>query len=588
MPPPEHADRKIIEIERDFQDNKQWAEETLHIRDKSGTRIPYKFAPGPAKLWAAAKLQRDRGLPIRIIMLKARQVYGSTWIAAFFVQMVAFLTGQKALIVSHNVKSAENIGTYYEQFIDEYQPFRGVVQMLPHTTVGETISFEGGGSIDVATASNVNTGRSFTFQFLHLSEYAFYAHAKKLARALFQSVPSHPDTAIFIESTANGVGGDFYERCQEAMDPTSDSAWIFVFLGYWEHPEYTRRVENPAAFQASLTKEEVEEREKYRLTLGQLNWRRWCIKNNCGGSIDTFRQEFPGNPQEAFLLSGRSRFSHQSLSRMPVLEAPLVGELQSWTNGPKRVVQFMPTEKGALAIYKKPQLGRRYIMGCDIAEGHDAGGGELDAQDHDYTVLTVVEQDTGEQVCKFRARIWPGTAADTAVLLLEWYNWAYVVPERNGPGIAFIDGLLRNQYPIGLIFHGQASPDETTTDAAEYTRLGWQTNSVSKVHLVSALDTAIREMSIIMRDAHTVQECRTFVIHSNGKCAAMKNCHDDEVIAIALAVIGLGFAPKDSAVKTIRENQNVSKLADPVQSYGRNRYGKRDEARDKRGTIFRF
>jgi hypothetical protein len=101
---PDPLSKRIIDIERDFQDNKQFAEECLYIRDKSGKRIRYKFAPCPAKLWAAVQYQRERGLPVRILLLKARQVYGSTWVAAFFVQMCGFLavTALRALLARHS------------------------------------------------------------------------------------------------------------------------------------------------------------------------------------------------------------------------------------------------------------------------------------------------------------------------------------------------------------------------------------------------------------------------------------------------------------------------------------------------------
>ncbi len=58
---------------------------------------------------------------------------------------------------------------------------------------------------------------------------------------------------------------------------------------------------------------ELAERAKYSLTLEQLYWRRWAIDSKCEGSADLFRQEYPGCPEEAFLGSGRPRFSHEAL-----------------------------------------------------------------------------------------------------------------------------------------------------------------------------------------------------------------------------------------------------------------------------------
>lgn len=69
------------------------------------------------------------------------------------------------------------------------------------------------------------------------------------------------------------------------------------------------------------------------------------------------------------------------------------------------------------------------------------------------------------------------------------------------------------------------------------------TTATSKTQLVSALDRALREMSVIVRDAVTLQELRTFVYHSDGKVGGQQGCHDDCVIALALAAVGMAQYP---------------------------------------------
>ena len=64
--------------------------------------------------------------------------------------------------------------------------------------------------IKVQTAGNAGIGRSETFHYVHLSEYAFWqgvdanAPSKQLS-GILQSVPNLPDTWVIIESTANGI-----------------------------------------------------------------------------------------------------------------------------------------------------------------------------------------------------------------------------------------------------------------------------------------------------------------------------------------------------------------------------------------------
>src|SRR5262249_51565784 len=157
---------------------------------------------------------------------------------------------------AHQETASKNIFDYYHQLAENYTPFRGLANIPPLIQDAEEsgeLEWANRSWIHIATANNLNIGRGSSIRFLHLSEYAFWRNAKVLMTGLMQTVPHDPDTMVVIESTANGVGGDFYARWQEASDPSSDSEWIAVFFAWWEHPEYTLPVADPSAFQASLT-----------------------------------------------------------------------------------------------------------------------------------------------------------------------------------------------------------------------------------------------------------------------------------------------------------------------------------------------
>lgn len=121
-----------------------------------------------------------------------------------------------------------------------------------------------------------------------------------------------------MESTANGCE-DFKDRWDAAVAGEND--FEPVFFAWFENPDYAMPVEPGIEW----TAEERETRERYSLSWEQLRWRRWCIANNCGGSRDMFRQEYPANPDEAFLHSG-SAFSitpsSSAAARRPRRRAP--------------------------------------------------------------------------------------------------------------------------------------------------------------------------------------------------------------------------------------------------------------------------
>jgi hypothetical protein len=578
--------RYIQEARADFENHGVFCSESLRIRDKRGVSVDFHLQPAQVGLDAVIARQRAAGKPVRIIVLKARQVMISAGTAAEFFHTTAFVPGQKALVVSHEASSTQNLHSYYKQLDDGYKPFRGLVQKLSTVSDNDnTLEWEGGGYVKVATANNLKTGRSFSLRFLHLSEFAFWRDAKTLMTGLMQAVPDDPDTAVIIESTANGVGGEFYRLWREASDPNVESEWIAYFFAWWQHPEYSKEPPDPAAFQAALTGEEEALAARYNLTLQQLYWRRWAIANKCQGSPEVFKQEYPGNPDEAFLFSGRPRFSHAHLARMPVDETGgTVGELQEIALGPRQVLRFFPQERGAMNVYALPKPNHQYVIGVDVAEGIDANE-TLGADDPDYSVAIVLDRATGDQVAKLRGRIEPAPFAEYVDALARFYGWAFVVPEANGPGIAFLEQLLRSDFPPSLIYHRRPQPDEqfAQTDNTVLSRLGWKTSTASRVQLLSRHDQNIREFGLFIRDPFTLSEHQTFVVKANGKAEATEGCHDDEVFALALAGIGLEAAPADRSLTPLLKDRPAGA---PSGSGTVKRYGER--RLPERGVKVRF
>jgi hypothetical protein len=584
--PPAVVISTLDEMLRGLGDTARFCRESLTVRDKRGYEVALEPGPAQLRLFDRIRECRERKIPARLIYLKARQVWVSTAFEAFLFSILPFQSGQRAKVVAHDEESAANIFGYFQQFRSGYRPF---CQMLPlpdppsplgltqAATAKDTeahIRFSNNSEVTISTAATTTTGRSFSLRFLHLSEFAFWRAPKQLMDGLMQAVPDDPDTVVLIESTANGMGGEFYRLWQEASDPRRNSPWIPIFFAWWEHPEYSKPLEGTReAFLRTCDPEERGLIERFGVTVEQLHWRRWCIAVNCGGSVDTFHQEYPSSPEEAFLASGRPRFSMVDLGRMPVRDPEIRCTLE-WAHMPagRRIVR-VPNEHGALAVYVQPKEGHRYAIGIDVAEGKDvaavAGKVKVGSADPDYSVAVVLDIDSGEEVAQLRGRIQPGAFAEMCEILAVWYNYAYMIPEANGPGIAFLEVLQRLDYPMGRVYHRVPDPSEiySTESANLLDKLGWKTTTVTKPQLVSKLDNAIRERSIILHDFTTVSECRSFVMKANGKTEGQDGEHDDCVIALALAVVGIEGAPPDrriqtpGAVKTVRTARAAASYA---------------------------
>src|SRR5579875_3290148 len=543
--------RELASIYEGFHDDETFARESLSVLDKRGTLKPMEFGPAQKKLAAIIQRQRELKKRVRVIVLKARQVWVSTYIASRYWRDTTHRSGQHTLVVPRVLKTAGNVFNYYNRFHLNYRPFRGVIGIRTLTSDRkDELAYANESWIKIQTAGNVNIGRSFTLRRVHFSESAFYRDgARALRAAVMSAVPDDPDTEVIDESTANGVGNEFHIMWQRAV--SGDSETVPFFFAWWEHPEYLRNVDNRGAFQRSLTEDERRLQGLYNLSLEQLAWRRGKIANDLNGDEALFRQEFPSCAEEAFLSSGRPRFSYAHLAKMPEVQNGLEGGLEMLTEGGSKKLIFLPRERGELTIYKKPETSREYMLGADSAEGIDVNDGKGQA-DPDYAAAQVLDRNTGEQVARLRARLTPSEFGWQLYLLGIYYHWAQQVLEANGPGLATIDALMRHGYPADLLYHRIRTPDQDPAERADL--VGFKTTAVTRPQLIDLLDNAIRNLGVLIHHPNTLQECRTFVIKANGRAEHQTGCHDDEVIALALGVLGMAEMPRKKSVKLLPES----------------------------------
>jgi hypothetical protein len=124
--------------------------------------------------------------------------------------------------------------------------------------------------------------------------------------SITNAVPYLPGTFIAVESTAQGMGGYFYELWQRAMSGKSE--WVPVFIPWFIVKEYEMELseEERGAMLSSLTEEEKYLMSEFSpvMTLEKLAWRRKTIDIECQGKISLFQQEYPSTPEAAFLASG--------------------------------------------------------------------------------------------------------------------------------------------------------------------------------------------------------------------------------------------------------------------------------------------
>lgn len=512
-----------------YQSPRYYSELLLKIKTKDSKIKPLFFNVAQRELYQTVQRLRIEKKPVRVIVLKARQVGISTGIAGLIYHHTATRSNVSSLISSHDIDSSEHIYAMYRMFYERSDAlFRPMLRYsnrkeLLFENPNESLRGKHPGlnsSILVQTSKNTSLGRSFTIQNFHGSEVAFWENPSSVMEGVEQAVPEQPGTSIFLESTANGMGNYFYEKCVRAAEGKSN--YRLVFIPWFLEPGYAASGEPLGALSDRADGEygdEVELKKLYNLSDYQLLWRRRKIDNAFEGSVHRFCQEYPSNWREAFVFSGQPMFNVKILLSMrdSCPEPGRVGEIV----GEGGATSFRARTGGQLRVWEEPK-NDPYGIGVDVAEG--VGGG-------DYSCIQVVNARTLNQAAEWWGHIEPDALGYLAVYLARMYRDGLLGIEVNNHGLTTVTKAHElgywNQYR------------RTVFDKVKKMRrdsLGWKTSSITKPLVIDGLRKVTREGEILINSRETVDEMLYYVLHEDGTMGATEGKHDDRVIALAIAV----------------------------------------------------
>lgn len=526
---------------------KNYIPKLLKIRNKDAQLVPFILNEPQKRLLGIIEEVKESFKPVRIIILKARQMGFSTLTEGLIFADTATNSLKNSQIVAHEDSASQNLYQMYKTFYENLPP-----ELTPMTKYSNSqeLLFENPTSdleakrqnpglqsrVKVASARNVNTGRSSTLHNLHASEVAFWQDAKTLMTGLMQTIPDSPNTMVIIESTANGVGGWFYDTWQQAVRGEND--YIPVFFPWFEDKSYSKPFESEEdkddfidlinmVFSSErgepIHTEEYELMITHSLTYEQLNWRKYTIRNKCNNDIEQFNQEYPATPEEAFIASGRPRFTAGVIKQYLKTCADGKRGHLVWTNkniaGGMAAVKFVPDAKGYVEIWKEPEDERFYCIGADVAEG---------TVDGDYSDARVGADDF-DVWASWHGHIDPDLFGEELVKLAIYYNNAYIGVERNNHGLTTLKAIQRLEY-WNIYF--QKTYDKIADKISQ--TIGWLTTGKTKPLMVDKLAEFIREKWIGCKDKMFWMECLTYVIDDKGATNAQTGCNDDTVMSTSI------------------------------------------------------
>lgn len=525
-----------------LKNDKGWyIEKFLKIRDKRAQIIP--FTLNTAQKLVLAQIEKDEaeGKPKRYIVLKARQMGLSTLFEGLIFQDTATHDNKNSLIIAHEEAASSNLFNmsklYYENIPDVIRPMKkysnGKALVFENPTTDESEKKDNPGlrsKITIATAGAGEVGRSSTTHNLHASEVAFFPDPKTTMLGLLQSIPDQPNTMVVMESTANGVGDYFHEMWQKAS--RGENEFTPIFLPWFIQPEYTRPFRTDAEKEQFLAEinltqpdssgnvvhtYEYELMQKFELTPEQMNWRRYTVANKCQGDEMLFMQEYPSTPEEAFISSGRPKFSIKALKKyQTITKSPVATGYLQEKDGK---VVLLEDPKGYLSIWKYPDAGMQYCVGSDVAEG---------LVDGDYSTASVGDNNF-DIVATWHGHIDPDLFGIELVKLAKYYNEAYLGVESNNHGLTTLMAIKKLEY-WNLFF--SKSYDKIADTMTQ--KLGWQTTVRTKPYMIDKLAEFVREYHLGIFSDQIISEMFTYVIEDNGKTNAQAGCHDDTVMATAI------------------------------------------------------
>lgn len=210
----------------------------------------------------------------------------------------------------------------------------------------------------------------------------------------------------------------------------------------------------------------------------------------------------------------------------------------------------------AIQVFRQPEPDVVYCIGVDTAEGL-TWEGKSDA----CSVHVLADRgDHGEEVCHLHGRDWDThTFGQVVQKLGYWYNEGILVVERNNHGHAVLDSILKSGdgYSLlkkvgtkGVYCHHDWDNDRQRERTM---RPGFPTNVKTKVKALDDLNDALLQGELHLRSARTIDELMRFVHLPGGKAGGEAGSHDDRVMSLAMAVVGLRIPKKRTKMTSKRK-----------------------------------
>ena len=537
---------------------------TIKIQDKETKKpIPLILNEGQRILIGEYERQRLAGVPIRVLLVKARQWGGSTATQCYMYWLQRYwFENWHSCIVALDQTQAVNIRTMYKNLIAKlpawsdpvsFKRFEGteLIRIMP----------ERGCRVQIGSAQKPDALRSFDFSLVHMSEVGLWkdtqeARGDDVAMALYSTVPDVPGTMIVMESTAKGVGNYFHRQYLAALDNKKSGTIGIrpVFVAWYVDIRYTRRY-----------LDRYPSTEKFVETWTDYNWWQW----EQGATLDgiywynhfkkahhwtdfQMKSEYPTTAEEAFQTKSGRYFTDDLLSWLHrnIRNPKFVGDIRGDATVGEKIMQNVKlypmdalTEVLKIWIYPTDnapsgkKVKNRFLVTVDVGgRGHRA----------DWSVISVFDRISmaGEFGALERAALWrghvdPDLLAYKAAQIAHYYDDALLVIESNtyetknrksddaavseGDHTYTVLDTLAGIYEN--LYRRRTTPDNTRDKETRH--IGWHMNKQTKYLAYDDYTVRIREGDYMEYSQDAADEAMWLMNAPGGRIEAMEGTHDD-------------------------------------------------------------
>jgi len=545
------------------------------IQDKkTGEMIQFRLNYPQRIVLDKLEEMRLSGMPIRLVILKARQWGGSTLVQLYMAWIQLFKKeGWYSIILAQTKDTSRRIKAMYTKVLNSF-PSWGIeidnhkIIFSPYegSSSDSILTFENGdiarnNVISIASYENYDSARGNSYALAHYSETAFWKDTlgktpEELISSVGGGILEEPLTMEIMESSARGASGYFYDECQLAIE--GKSARQFLFIPFFFIENDMKKIENKKEFAKwLLSVKDLDTVPKDCLDEGRYYWKMWTLgatlehinwyisKRKSFHDHENMATEAPIDYVEAFKNSGRRVFSPYAIDDMrkmfvrnPIAKGDVHGNSIKGKNSINNV-KFYPSDNGKLKIWEYPNTNinvkYRYIVSVDI-------GGKSESSD--YSVITIIDRfgmmkganGIPKVVARWRGHIRHDYLAWKAASIAKYYCDAYLIFESNtydkeketnteGDHINFILDEVGDAYENMYYRHN----DSEIIDDNYAVKWGWQTNKQTKPKMIDNMIVYLDDQLWDEPDEDMYKEMLIYEYKDDGTIGNVtgKDNHDD-------------------------------------------------------------